>query len=44
MTQASNLLKFIIYADDTALFSALDYSLSLDITESSELINSGPFY
>ena len=44
MTQASNLLKFILYADDTTLFSALDYSLSLDITESSELINSGPFY
>ena len=36
--QISNLLKFTLYTDDTALFSALDYSLSLDIPASSELI------
>ena len=39
MPQASSLFKFILYADDTTLFSALDYSLSLDIPASSELIN-----
>ena len=37
--QASNLFKCMPYADDTTLFSALDYSLSLDIPASSELIN-----
>ena len=37
--QASSLFKFILYADDTTLFSALDYSLSMDIPASSELIN-----
>ena len=31
--------KFIFYADDTTLFSALNYSLSLDIPASSKLIN-----
>ena len=36
---ASSLFKFILYADDTSLFSALDYSLSLDIPASSELFN-----
>ena len=39
MRQASNLFKFILYADDTTLLSALDYSLSLDIPASSEIIN-----
>ena len=39
MSQASSIFKFILYADDTTLFSALDYSLSLDIPASSELIN-----
>ena len=39
MPQASSIFKFILYADDTTLFSALDYSLSLDIPASSELIN-----
>ena len=38
MLQASSLFKFILYADDTAIFSALDYSLSLDIPASSERI------
>ena len=37
MPQASSLFKFILYADDTTLFSALDYSLSLDILASSNL-------
>ena len=39
MPQASSIFKFILYADDTTLFSPLDYSLSLDIPASSELIN-----
>ena len=39
MTQASSIFKFILYADDTTLFSALDYLPSLDIPASSELIN-----
>ena len=39
MPQASSLFKIFLYADDTTLFSALDYSLSLDIPASSELIN-----
>ena len=39
MFQASSLFKCILYADDTTLFIALDYSLSLDIPASSELIN-----
>ena len=39
MPQASSLFKFILYGDDTTLFSALDYSLPLDIPASSELIN-----
>ena len=34
--QASNLFKCMPYADDTTLFSALDYSLSFDIPASSE--------
>ena len=39
-TLASNLFKFNLYADETILFSALDYSLSLDISASSEFVNS----
>ena len=39
MPQASSLFTFIPYAGDTTLFSALDYSLSLDIPASGELIN-----
>ena len=39
MPQTSNLFGFTLYADDTTLFSALDYSLSLDIPASGELIN-----
>ena len=39
MPQASSLFEFILYADDTTLFSALDNVLSLDIPASSELIN-----
>ena len=39
MPLSSKLFKFILYADDTTLFSALDYSLSLDISTSCELIN-----
>ena len=39
MRRASSLFKFILYADDTTLFSALDYSPSLDILAYSELIN-----
>ena len=39
MPQASNLFKFILSADDTTLFSALNYLLSLDIPTSSELID-----
>ena len=37
--QDSNLFKFILYADDTTFFSALDCSLSLDTPASSERIN-----
>ena len=40
MPQASNLFKIILYVDGTTLFSALDYSLSLDILASRELMNS----
>ena len=39
MPLSSKLFKFILYADDTTLFSVLDYSLSLDISTSGELIN-----
>ena len=39
MPLSSKLCKFILCADDTTLFSALDYSLSLDIITSYELIN-----
>ena len=39
MPLSSKLFKFILYVDDTTLFSALDYSLSLDISTSCELIN-----
>ena len=39
MPLSSKLSKFILYADDTNLFSALDYSLSLDISTSCEHIN-----
>ena len=39
MPQASSLFEFILYADDTTLFNALDNVLSLDIPASSELIN-----
>ena len=39
MPHASDLFKFIFYADDTTLFGELDYSLSLVISASSELIN-----
>ena len=39
MPQAGSLFKFILYADDTTLLSALNYSLSLDIPASSERIN-----
>ena len=39
MPLPSNLFKFILYTDGTTIFSALDYSLSLDIYASSELIN-----
>ena len=39
MPFSSKLFKFILYADDTTLFSALDYSPSLDISTSCELIN-----
>ena len=35
----SKLFKFIRYADGTTLFSTLDYSLSLDVSTSCELIN-----
>ena len=34
---SSKLFKFILYAEDTTLFSAFDYSLSLDISTSCEL-------
>ena len=34
---SSKLFKSILYADDTTLFSAFDYSLSLDISTSCEL-------
>ena len=36
---SSKLFRLILYADDITLFSALDYSLSLDISTSCELIN-----
>ena len=36
---SGNLFKFILYADDIIPFSALDYSLSLDISASSELLS-----
>ena len=36
---SSKLFEFILYADDTTLFSALDCSLSLDSSTSCELIN-----
>ena len=39
MPLSSKLFKFIFYADDTTLFSALDYSLSQDVSISRELIN-----
>ena len=39
MPLSSKLFKFILYADDTTLFSALDYLLSLDSSTSCELIN-----
>ena len=39
MSLSCKLFKFILYADDTTLFSALDYSLSLDISTSCELID-----
>ena len=39
MPLSSKLFKFILYADDTTLFSALHCSLSLDISTSRELIN-----
>ena len=39
MSLSSKLFEFIIYADDTTRFSTLDYSLSLDIPTSCELIN-----
>ena len=35
----SKLYKVILYADDKTIFSAWDYSLSLDISASSELSN-----
>ena len=38
MPLSSKLFEFILYADDTTLFSALNYSLSLDISTSCELI------
>ena len=34
MPLSSKLLKFILYKDDTTRFSALDYSLSLDVSTS----------
>ena len=39
MPLSSKLFKFTLYVDDTTLFSAIDYSLSLDISASCELIN-----
>ena len=39
MPLSSKLFRFILYAEDTTLFSALDYSLSLDISTSSEFID-----
>ena len=39
MPLSSKLFKSILYADDTTLFSVLDYSPSLDISTSCELIN-----
>ena len=42
MPLSSKLFKFVLYADDTTLFSVLDYSLSLDISTSCELINRVP--
>ena len=39
MPLSSKLFKFILYADGTTLFSALDYSLSLYISTSCELFN-----
>ena len=39
MPLSSKLFKYIRYTYDTTLFSALDYSLSLDISTSRERIN-----
>ena len=39
MPLCSKLFRFILYGDDITLSSALDYSLSLDISTSCELIN-----
>ena len=39
MPLSTKLFRFIPYADDTTLFSALDCSLSLDISTSCEFIN-----
>ena len=36
---SSKLFEFILYADDTTVFSTLDYSLLLDISTSCELVN-----
>ena len=36
---ASNIIKFILCADDTAVFGVIDYSSPLDISASSELVN-----
>ena len=41
MPLSSNLFKFILYADDTAHFSAFDYSQSLGISASRELSRFG---
>ena len=38
MPLSSKLFKFIIYADDTTLFSALDYLLALDISNPVNLL------
>ena len=38
MPLSSKLYKFILNADDATLFSALDYSLAVDISTSCELI------
>ena len=41
MPLSSNLFKSILYTDDTTLFRTLDYSLSLVVSISCELINRG---